>query len=232
MGERPRFNFDRSKPFYPLVINYLVSLFSIKEMMARYVVALLRDRLNDPLSSLIVHSNVRLGWNDPADVPEMGKLFETFAASGIPEHWALNAAAIELMPSLSLRSRERKPLGFVLDEIVAELGLDPVGHLEAQLGFAGSLLVMAFESTDAFHDKGPLWEFLRHCRNAAAHGGRFTFIPGQPSRPAKWGELVIDRGLEGTRLFQGNSEQGLIYPGDPLYLLWDIEQAYPGMKLT
>src|SRR2546423_11506645 len=40
---------------------------------------------------------------------------------------------------------------------------------------AGSLLILAHEITKGVHNHDPLWEFLRHCRNAAAHKGYFNF---------------------------------------------------------
>jgi len=74
-------------------------------------------------------------------------------------------------------------------------------------------------------DTGPLWECLRHRRNAAGHGGRFNFLNGEPTRPAVWGSLEIVRGLQGMPLFHTPSSAGLLRFGDPLYLLRDIEQA-------
>jgi hypothetical protein len=91
------------------------------------------------------------------------------------------------------------------------------------------MLVLAHElcKGKAAHDTGPLWEFLRHCRNAAGHGGKFNFKHGEPRRPAKWGAVEIVLGLQGSPLFKGADGVGLLGPADPILLLWDIEQAYP-----
>jgi hypothetical protein len=78
-------------------------------------------------------------------------------------------------------------------------------------------------------DNGPLWEFLYHCRNAAAHNGQFRVLK-DPKFPAEWRGLKIERSLNGTRLLKDDNGDGFLYPGDPIMLLWDIEQAYPNLK--
>ncbi len=104
------------------------------------------------------------------------------------------------------------------------------------LRHAEHLLILAWETTEEFRDTGPLWEFLRHCRNASAHGGSFNLKYDEPRRPAEWGPFQITQELHGSRLFASRDEsgvitQGLLHPGDPIRLLWDIEQAYPKMKV-
>jgi len=96
---------------------------------------------------------------------------------------------------------------------------------------ATNLLVLAHEMTKyaSYRDTGPLWEFLRHCRNASSHNGLFNFRSGEPSRPAIWGRFQLDNSMHGTPLFKGDTGIGLLSPGDPIRLLWDIEQAYPAM---
>jgi hypothetical protein len=101
---------------------------------------------------------------------------------------------------------------------------------------AGSLLILAWEVTESYHTKDPLWQILRHCRNAAAHNGRFTFHPsvlnssGNLKYPAKWRSLEVLSSLQGQPLFFTPPTPGFLGAGDPLYLLWDIEQAYPNIK--
>jgi len=93
---------------------------------------------------------------------------------------------------------------------------------------AGSLLVLAWETTEAMRpairmDAGPLWEFLRHCRNAAAHDGRFRFENNEPQYLAEWQGHQIAPTLEGHELFADPPEPGYMGPGDVLYLLSHIE---------
>jgi hypothetical protein len=96
---------------------------------------------------------------------------------------------------------------------------------------AGSLLVLAHElcREEPFNDRGPLWEFLRHCRNGIAHGGHFRFTAREPARSAQWRAARIDRGLQGRPVFRSKGATGLLEPGDPIRLLWDIEQSYPAI---
>jgi hypothetical protein len=62
-----------------------------------------------------------------------------------------------------------------------------------------------------------------------AHGGLFTFKGKEPCHPAEWGHFQIERTLQSTPLFKDEKGVGLLSPGDPIRLLWDIEQAYPSM---
>ena len=70
-------------------------------------------------------------------------------------------------------------------------------------------------------------EFFRHIRNAASHGGFFTFKQNEPNpkRIAIWRGRQITQELRGKTLWDAN-----LQPGDSLVFLWDIEQilkAYP-----
>jgi len=64
------------------------------------------------------------------------------------------------------------------------------------------MLVVSYESTKQHTDDGEFWEFFRHCRNAAAHGGRFNFLGAEPKRPARWQGPEITRALHGKPLFR------------------------------
>jgi len=87
-------------------------------------------------------------------------------------------------------------------------------------------LVLRYEDEDRF------WEFLRHCRNAAAHGNRFNLLHDEPRRPARWHHLEITKVLQGQRLFRQEPDEGeLLLPADPVHLLWDLERANPHMSL-
>jgi hypothetical protein len=84
--------------------------------------------------------------------------------------------------------------------------------------------------TRGFHTHDPLWEFLRHCRNAAAHKGFFNFMHGGPKRPAKWRGLEIVSSLQSTPLFNDPQVSGFLGIGDALHLLSDVEQTFPKMQ--
>jgi hypothetical protein len=101
--------------------------------------------------------------------------------------------------------------------------------LNVPLRAAYSILIESKDALEAYRNQTPIWEFLRHCRNAAAHnGGCFNFINNEPRRPAEWRGIVITQALQGSPLFKRPPNgDGLIGPGDVIYLLHDIEQLIP-----
>jgi hypothetical protein len=143
----------------------------------------------------------------------------------------IQANPLELYEPLELTSEQSNERARIdLTSIMRELAQNTMFLLpHLKRAAMGGLLTQAYESTADHHDRGGLWEFLRHCRNAAAHGGRFHFLYGEPRRLAQWGKFRIERSLQGTNLAAMPEEQGLLAPGDALRLLWDIEQAYPSM---
>jgi hypothetical protein len=88
---------------------------------------------------------------------------------------------------------------------------------------AGALVILVWEITELEHSHDPAWEFLRYCRNAAAHGGSFNFLHGEPRRLADWRGAQILPALQGSTLFADPPTQGSMGPGDVLYPLSDIE---------
>lgn len=50
----------------------------------------------------------------------------------------------------------------------------------------------------------PLMEFLRHLRNACAHGNRWHFANGEPKQPAAWRHFAVDANWGGQRAIYGN----------------------------
>ncbi len=95
------------------------------------------------------------------------------------------------------------------------------------------LLNSAYEAVRKHSDKGPVFEFLRHLRNAASHGQKFNFRDpnhkgkgGEPSRPAVWRGITIDHNLQGRQNpIYGTSFWALLEPVDILLLLYDIEET-------
>lgn len=73
----------------------------------------------------------------------------------------------------------------------------------------------------------PELEFFRHLRNAASHGGVWTFRQNEPTpnRRAEWRGREITPQLQGRPIWDANIKEG-----DVLIMLWDIEQrlkTYP-----
>ena len=120
-----------------------------------------------------------------------------------------------------------KSIEIAIEDLANEIIRDhksPVSHLNNIS--AGALLIVAWESTAISHSKDPLWEFLRHCRNAAAHGGAFDFHKGEPKNLAAWSGLCITNSLQGTPLFSPPATSSFIGAGDVLVLLYDIEHKF------
>lgn len=215
----PANNFDRSKPFYPLVVNYVVALHGFVELASRHAmkVATASVEAGAPQAGPTVLSipgeavtNERLQdfYRDPA-----------------------NRGVTPLIGRLELRSEvEDAAIAVDPDELAEELFENHYYLLPWTMRAAGMLLVSAWEVTKASSDQSPIWEFLRHCRNAAGHGGRFNLLHGEPRRTAAWRTLAVTTSLQGSPLFNGYAGKGLLSPGDPLRLLWDIEQASPHLK--
>jgi hypothetical protein len=204
-------HFDRSKPFYPLIMNYVGQLMGFKELALRGITGA-PDALQTTLS------RYRLQEEAEQDEAALEKLRVYLSELGGP---------------LQLRSEfQNGTIDIETDEIAQEIVENHTYLLANMVPAAGSIFIVAYETAKAqgWHDKGPLWEFLRHCRNAAAHGGRFTFRGNEPSRPAQWGRLEIMRSLAGMPLFKDFDGYGLLSPGDPIRLLWDLEQANPQMQ--
>ncbi|HVB72932.1 MAG TPA: hypothetical protein VNE38_05195 [Ktedonobacteraceae bacterium] len=205
----PLYQFQRNSPFYPMVLNYTVLLLAFKEFGAAGI-ALKLQGLSDPEYQEVL-DDARIKGN--AEL--IGNLKETLIK--------------ELNPPLALVS-EFQDQRVIIDAFATmrELG-NNISYLmdDLKLSAVSALLVHAYEATEKLHNAEPLWEFLYHCRNAGAHGGRFSFRNGQPKHPAIWGKYTLIRAThEGIPLISHRGFRGLFAPGDPLRLLWDIEQQY------
>lgn len=210
MTKPPLNHFDRSKPFYPLVMNYVAELIGYKELG-------LRGLAGSPQLEECVARAARLGRVSISTETERESVVRGFGV---------------LLGPLQLHSEfQQAPIIVDIDEAAREFAYNATYLLDYALKSAASVLILAHElSKDRpWHDTGPLWEFLRHCRNAAAHGGRFNLVNGEPRRGAQWGAFNITAALHGTALFRSKDSPGMLGPGDPIRLLWDIEQAYPQM---
>lgn len=225
MSTSVRINFfDRNKPFYPLIMNYLVLFIGFKDLAARGVIKEL---------------NKYSGENAGIDLDTLISVFlkkvsasETDTILLNQQHTEISSGLSKILGPLELKSEfQGNHIKVEVDDIAKDVMNNMFWLSRSIMLSAGSLLILAHEiSKDkSWHDKGLLWEFLRHCRNAAAHGGLFTFRRNEPGRPAEWGHFRIERAMEETQLFKDDKGVGLLSPGDPIRLLWDIEQSYPSM---
>lgn len=206
-------HFDRGAAFYPLVMQYLASLHGNIELLSRHLAMTLNRMTPSELES-----------NAAAPESPGKETIEWYLAD------PSRRSVTQLLKRLSLKSHlQSDPINVNPDDLAAEL-FDESGYLTPWIPRAGGiLLILAWETCKASSDQTPLWEFLRHCRNAAAHGSAFNFRRDEPRRPAAWGELTITRSLDGSPLFRESDATGLLLMGDPVRLLWDLEQLYPGL---
>lgn len=87
---------------------------------------------------------------------------------------------------------------------------------------------------------GPIFQFFRHIRNAAAHNGKFHFSKqvidsnGELLKPAMWGNFEIKAAMQGKPLIvrTKKDESGFWDQGDLVEFLLDFETHYPEIKKT
>jgi len=136
---------------------------------------------------------------------------------------------LQLLGPLTLRVQgDIRSLEISLEEVTDEL----VGNLDYLLPIyvqaAQTILSNAHEALKHVGHKSKAVEFLRHARNAAAHNGRWHFLNGEPRYPAEWRGIKLSAADYGLPLLKLLSEPGTLELGDPVALLWDIEQEYTG----
>jgi hypothetical protein len=199
-----KYNFDRAKPFYPIVISYLIALHAIKEMAA--IGALGNNR----------------SWN-----------FDALSGTAV-DRQHLQDSIQKLLGPLELSvTEEPKRLNIPIGEVAKEFVDNHSYLLEYQIRAALSILVMAHETTKRkpYRDNGELWEFLRHCRNAAAHNGKFHFENGEPRHRAKWRNIELQSSMHGEPLLTQPDGKGYLKLGDPIALLWELESSYTAITI-
>jgi hypothetical protein len=202
----PSLVFDKSKPFYSLVVSALAQFHGLIELTSRGLYVRLK--------------------NNPGE----RKDFENHEPPG-PIRETVKALLAGGTTVLFGTQKHLAPLaGQTIKVDVNDLGRVIIeDHKPAHEYFdrmsAGSLLILAWELTEPSHTHDPLWEFLRHCRNAAAHRGSFNLLHGEPKRSAKWRGAQIVPSLQGSPLFADPPAPGFMGPGDVLYLLADVEAA-------
>jgi len=204
-------HFDRGKPFYPYIINYISTLHGIIELISRSIIKKIEH-----LNGIEIENFFR----------------EVDLRPDIKENFKKNRTTTPLIP-LSLKSFfQQDRIEINIEEIANDWFNNGHYLVSYQMKAAGVLFIVAYETTKKYNDNSPIWNFFYHCRNAAAHNGKFTFTKwGLKKLPAKWGQFEITKSSEGTNLFRIPNSGGLLGIGDPIRLLWDIEQQYPQMRV-
>jgi len=198
-----RYHFDRAKPFYPIVMSYLMQLHGIKELAA--------------VGSL----GTKRAW-------DVGHIAGTHA-----DRVELQRQVEKLLGPLELTvTGDQERLTVAVEFVACEFVQNHRYLLIYQVQAALCALVMAHEVTKGrpYRTTEEKWEFLRHCRNAAAHNGRWYLTDGEPRRPAAWRGTTLVPSMNGRSLFIGEDGAGSLRIGDPIALLWDIERDNPAMQ--
>jgi len=146
----------------------------------------------------------------------------------------LRAAADLLLRPISLAvTDDSDRLEVSVDFVAKEFVENHAYLMEYQVRAALNALVMAHEVTKSkdYRTTDEKWEFLRHCRNAAAHNGCWLFRKGEPKHPAKWRAIELSSAMHGQPLLIQANGTGSLNLGDPIALLWDIERDNPRIRV-
>jgi len=208
----PELQFDPRKPFYGIVLGYLAQVHGFIEMCSRGILPMLQRQPRE---------EVELWLQKKSGGPVDEYFRSALAARGLTP----------LIGQQQLTSKTARGIKVNVEELATEI---VTNYNEGIKYFnkvnAGGVLILAWEVTNDYHSYHELWEFLRHCRNAAAHRATFHFLHGEPKRTARWRSLEIVAALQGQPLFPDPPITGFIGIGDVLYLLADIEAAFPEIK--
>lgn len=194
------YNFDRNGIFYPLVMNYYASLHGTIDLFSRYHI---RNFISsEPIDKTKDYRDEFLNKikqiENPENRPLIGKL-------GPFSHF-LNKAVY-----------------FEIEDIENEFGSNPLSILDYVFNAGGILLISAYAriGINANDYDESLLNFLYHCRNGVAHGGKFTGMKAARF-PATFGNLEITNSLAGTNVFKDEEQNGLLGYGDPIHVITRI----------
>ncbi|MEG4391613.1 hypothetical protein [Microcoleus sp. BROC3] len=211
----PQLKFAPNKPFYPLVCSYLAQTHGFIELISRGLLLELKQLQPTSIEKLKIDQTNE--YNSDTFTRLARELLQKGVTPliGDPQH----PSHVDIPIKVNIES-----LGY-------ELFFKHEKYDDVIMAFkkiaAGGLLIVAKEITEPDRTKDELWEFLRHCRNAAAHGGSFNFQNGEPKHPAKWRSLEIKASMQAQALFPAPpTTPGFINIGDVLYLLADIEAKF------
>jgi len=126
-----------------------------------------------------------------------------------------------ILPGILTPGRHIRPME--VRSLVLGGNLSMGRHLRAACGMLANT---AYESVKIHNDKSPVFEFLRHVRNAASHGNKFNFSANEPARAAEWQGAKFAWNCKGSaNALHGTECFGtFIGAADLIHLLWDVEQ--------
>lgn len=206
--------FNRENIYYPLIMNYIYSIHGFIDLVSRglinQLVELKKVNSEDEINNLITSLHIL----DDTTKNEFKKIDKT----------------APLFAKQKFTKSDGKDIEFEINEIADEMIKNGVYLISTLKNSACILLITAFEKTkDRDDQQEPIWNFFYHCRNAAAHDNKFKIK--RDRFPAKWGNLEITKNMNGSKLFHENIKDGFLNYGDPIALLWDVEQKCKSMKV-
>jgi hypothetical protein len=203
--EIKEYHFDRSKLFYPYVIQYITALHGLNDLITRGAINLAKDSYEDAGKLL---KDLEQNNFDP-------KLKEIISSGNRP-------LLFDVKP---YSKSAKKNIDIDINEICNDL-IANINYLaQYQVVSANTLLISTYATSKKYDIKNDIWNFFYHCRNAAAHGGNLN-IANLKRFPAKWESLEIFPDDNGRELFGSLDRDGLLLIGDPIRLLWQIEVEY------
>lgn len=212
----PQLDFSPDKPFYPMVISYDSQVYGFHYLISHGLFTRFEDFCNLPKNihlsknEQILRYSQSCGEENQKDVKKV-----------------ISSGKMELFFTPELMSTTSNGVRINQDILAKEIFKDPNKAIQYYNRIsAGGLLILAWENTKDDQNDDPVWKFLYHCRNAAAHKGYYNFLHGEPKQLAKWRSLEITKALQGNPLFPDPPREGFLGVGDVLYLLSDIEKEY------
>ncbi|WON94745.1 hypothetical protein [Sphingobacterium sp. UGAL515B_05] len=208
--------FDKDKPYYHYVYQYLVNFYGSTILWNKYFLSELSK----------IEKTLRTGnvWEEYIDGFDLRNDEKMYLKEGVPQYPRL------LFPSNLVNSFDRNTILINDDNMVSKI--DKVDRrIEGLSKMSNMLIVMAFESLPAsvrYLKSDALANFFYHCRNAAAHGGKFN-ITNNKRFPAKWRSLEVKNDLNGANLVIDSEGKGFLKPMDIVLLLLDAERKYKNL---
>lgn len=143
----------------------------------------------------------------------------------------------------TMESSKEGDIGFDVGDIISHVrgGAQTRDHSIYNTALASTLAISASLTLKEqlgetkwlrLRESSPSAEYLRHLRNACAHGGRWHFERAEPRRLAEWRGNTLSKEMHRSPVWDLQFTRG-----DLLVLLWDVEQTvkvssrFPGGRL-
>jgi hypothetical protein len=117
---------------------------------------------------------------------------------------------------------------------------DNKGITDKNIELTHMTIIVAWEKILPYNlPDGPILQFFRHVRNAAAHNGKFHFtgkainpVTGELGKAAQWQHFEIKAAMQDQPLLVTTKidQNGFMDQGDLVEFLLEFEQHYPGIK--